>query len=151
MTLQAQAQRLIDNTPPDVLDPQIIAQAVVPLLLEQAEKMNCLQVYLWLGAEGETVVFTLQNRRDPTQIRRALYGFALPEDARRRPEFDPASMTAGATPILDLLFRVLTDAEIDLLCFFPPGAEDRELMAVQRRDLQNRLKSRVLANRSVIV
>jgi hypothetical protein len=151
MTLQAQAQRLIENTPPDILDPQITAQLVVPLLVSQAKTINCLQIYLWLGAGGESLIFTLQNRQHPRQTRRALYGFALAEDAQRHPEFDPASMTLTEIPILDLLFRVLTDPEIDLLCFFPAGEKGQNIIAFERRELQSQLKSRALANRSAIV
>ncbi|MEB3174546.1 MAG: hypothetical protein VKN60_05055 [Cyanobacteriota bacterium] len=150
MTLQAQAQRLIENTPPQILDPQIMAQTVVPLLLTQAEKLACAQAYLWVGAGGESVILTLQHRQDPTQIRKALYGFADSMDARRHPEFDPKSMTAAATPILDLLFRVLTDPDIDLLCFFPAGEKGQNVIAFERRDLQSQLKLRALANRSLI-
>jgi hypothetical protein len=150
MTLPAQAQRLIDQTPPQILDPQIMAQTVVPLLLAQAEKLACAQAYLWVGAGGESAILTLQHRQDPTQTRRALYGFADSEDARRHPEFDPRSMTVTEIPILDLLFRVLTDAKIDLLCFFPAGAQGQNIIAFERRDLQNQLKSRARAHRSLI-
>ncbi|MBV5260250.1 hypothetical protein FLX56_17705 [Synechococcus moorigangaii CMS01] len=144
MDLDQQLQVLIDQAPQDGPLPQVIAQAIAPVLKAVAQRLNGLEYYVCQSMEGGWLVTTLARREDPEETKAVVYGFATLAIAQQHQGYnaDP-SLVALPYPVIQLLFQLFSLATVDSLIFVDAEGS----VEIRRQDLQQAIQKKLLGDR----
>ncbi|AMA08500.1 hypothetical protein [Picosynechococcus sp. PCC 73109] len=144
MDLDQQLQILIDQAPQDGKMPQVMAQAIVPVLKAFAQKLQFLEYYVCQSLEGDWLITTLAQQSDPQQTKTVIYGFSSLALAQQHQgsNADP-SLIAVPLPVTHLLFQLFSLAAVDSLIL----TEAQGSLEIRRQDLQQAVQQQLLGDR----
>jgi hypothetical protein len=134
MSLTQQIENLVESAPDDL---QNTIAALAPAL-EKAAKQLCLQYFVAIGATGQWIATTLQNRQSQQEIT-VVYGFANVSDLQA---FYQKSSDSVVLPVIDLLFQLTALDDIDRLIFFD-SADFSRGKHVSKLDLQKSIEQQL--------
>ncbi|MEM1367120.1 MAG: hypothetical protein AAGG02_03720 [Cyanobacteria bacterium P01_H01_bin.15] len=123
-SIDQQLQQLSEEAPQHGLSSAVVAVGVAPVLRRIAASLQQPAYFLSTNPNGDWLVTEIAHRQNPQQQRRVIYGFATLEDAAQFTQNQPDQMDAIAKsiPIIELLFSVFAQKDIDALILFQqPG------------------------------
>lgn len=140
MDLEQQLQILIDQAPQDGVTPEVIAQAVNPVLKSFATQLKRNAYFAYQSVQGNWLLTTLSNRRNPMMEKKVIYAFSSLEDAKQfeqregdRPDPD---LTVQLVPVTHILFQLFALKKLDSLVFFEDAGNPSKGTEVHRQDIQ---------------
>ncbi|ANV85520.1 hypothetical protein AWQ21_03600 [Picosynechococcus sp. PCC 7003] len=145
MDLDQQLQILIDQAPQDGTMPQVMAQAIAPVLKAFAQKLQSLEYYVCQSLGGDWLITTLAHQSDPQRTKTVIYGFstlALAQQHQGSSNADP-SLIAVPLPVTHLLFQLFSMAAVDSLII----TEAQGSVEIRRQDLQQAVQQQLLGDR----
>jgi hypothetical protein len=131
MSLTQQIEQLVKSAPDDL---QKTMATLAPALATAAKKLR-LQYFVGVGATGQWIATTLQNRQSQQEIT-VVYGFANVSDLQA---FYQESANSVTLPVIDLLFQLTALDDIDRLVFFD-SADFSQGKPVSKLDLQRSIE-----------
>lgn len=140
MNLEQQLQILIDQAPQDGVTPEVIAKAVNPVLKSFATQLQLNAYFAYQSAQGNWLLTTLSNRRNPMMEKKVIYAFSTLEDAQlfehRDGDHPDPELTAQLIPVTHILFQLFALKQLDSLVFFEQVGNLNDGTEVHRQDIQ---------------
>ncbi|AFY40124.1 hypothetical protein Lepto7376_3985 [[Leptolyngbya] sp. PCC 7376] len=147
MNLEQQLQILVDQAPKDGVTPNVIAKAVNPVLKSFATQLKHNEYFAYQSVQGNWLLTTLSNRRDPMLEKKVIYAFTTLEDAKLfeqmegdRPDPD---LTAQLIPVTHILFQLFALKKLDSIVFLETAGDLNNGTEVHRRDLQGAIQKKL--------
>ena len=148
MDLKQQLQILIDQAPQDGVTPEVIEKAVNPVLKNFATQLKQNAYFAYQSVQGNWLLTTLSNRRDPMLEKKVIYAFSTLEDAKLFEQADgdrpDPNLTAQLVPVTHILFQLFALKQLDSLVFFENVGSLSNGTEVHRQDLQKAIQKNLV-------
>ncbi|MEB3224209.1 MAG: hypothetical protein VKJ86_00210 [Synechococcus sp.] len=146
LDLDQQLQILIDQAPQDGTMPQIMAQAIAPVLKTIAQQLEHQEYYVCQSAAGDWLMTTLAHREHhPQETKTVIYCFVNLTLAQQYQGGNLGSgLTAVPLPVTHILFQLFALGQVDSLIFVETQGKRIE---IQRRDLQRAIQKQLQGDR----
>ncbi|OKH18564.1 hypothetical protein NIES208_04965 [[Limnothrix rosea] IAM M-220] len=148
MNLEQQLQILVDQAPQDGVTPDVIAKAVNPVLKTFGTQLKHNDYFAYQSSQGNWLLTTLSNRRDPLLEKKVIYAFSTAEDATLfedisgdRPDPD---LTVQRIPVTHILFQLFALKQLDSIVFLETSGDLNAGTEVHRRDLQGAIQKKLI-------
>ena len=148
MNLEQQLQILIDQAPEDGVTPQVIANAVNPVLKAFAQQLQHPQYFTYQSLDGNWLLTNLSNRQNTNVEKKVIYAFSSLETAKQFQGMnaDP-QLIAPQIPVTHILFQLFALQELDSIVFFETPDNPNAGVEVHRQDLQGAIQTQLLRYR----
>lgn len=140
-----QLQELIENAPPDGVTPNVMKEAIAPILRVFAERLQHLEYYILQTLDQGWVLTTLSNRARPEQEKKVIYAFPTQKDAMSFQGTENPEVTAIAIPVTHILFQMFALHQVDSTVFMETPGDLTTGREVQRNDLQQLVQKQLQA------
>ncbi|MGB6295908.1 MAG: hypothetical protein WBF90_06945 [Rivularia sp. (in: cyanobacteria)] len=146
MDLQVQIQSLIDNAPQDGITPQLIA-AIAPALIQIAHSLRATQYYIVQNPDGEWVLTTLSNKKNPQLQKQVIYAYPTLQDVSSTSGvgFDPP-LIAAPIGVIEILFQIIALQPVDSIIFFDTPGTTASAVEIPRSRVTSIIESSLQQN-----
>lgn len=148
MNLEQQLQILIDQAPQDGVTPEVIAKAVNPVLKNFATQLKHNAYFAYQSSQGNWLLTTLSNRRDPRLEKKVIYAFNTLADAKlfeqKEGDRPDPELTAQLVPVTHILFQLFALQKLDSLVFFETAGNLSNGIEVHRQDIQTAIQKNLV-------
>ncbi len=143
MTIEAQVQTLIAESPPDLSNSGGM-QIVAAVLGQVALNLEHQEYFLLQNLQQQWQITTLQHRSQPELQKTVLYAYGYLADATR--EGQSADLIAVPIPVVQLLFQVFSVEQVDSLIFVDKPGNREQVRELKRKDLQATVQNALSAH-----
>lgn len=144
MDIEPQLQQLLHNAPQDGKTPQLLTQAVIPVLRAYARQMKYPNYYVVQNQQKRWVLTTLSNRAEPDLEKKVVYAFASPQDAMTFNGRAEADLRPVSLPVTHIFFQLFALKTVDSLVFFEKSGEFTAGKEIKRTELENLVQQQFL-------
>lgn len=147
MQLEAQLRILRRSAANNGLSPEVMRQAVNPVLLAFARTLKHRQYHILQNSRGDWLLTTLARVDDPTREKTVIYAFATEKAAIDWQNPAPNPLPTVEIPVTHLIFQLIALERVDSLIFLEtPRDRGREIL---RSDLQASIQKQLQKLRSI--
>ncbi|MEM7727265.1 MAG: hypothetical protein AAF208_12990 [Cyanobacteria bacterium P01_A01_bin.45] len=148
MDFEAQIKSLTDNAPQDGITPSLVV-AIAPVLHAIAQTLDHNQYYILQNIDGNWLMTTLSNRKNPQTEKKVIYAFPNLKDASSDAiQNKDSQVTAIAVPTIHILFQLTALEPVDSIVFFETSGTSANTVEVQRYELLSLIEQRLQRNKT---
>ncbi|MEG3438660.1 hypothetical protein V0288_16120 [Pannus brasiliensis CCIBt3594] len=149
MQLEAQLRILGRSAAENGLSPEVMRQAVNPVLLAFARTLKHRQYHLLQSSRGDWLLTTLARADDPTREKTVIYAFATKKAAIDWQTPAPDPLPTLEIPVTHLLFQLLALDRVDSIIFLDNPRDRDRGREIPRSDLQATIQKQLRKLRSI--
>ena len=136
MNLDRQLKLLVDEASQYGVPPQVMEQAVTPVLKGFATQLQHSEYYILQTLEGDWVLTTLSRRSQPKQEKKVIYAFSTLKDAANFQGTSDPHIMAMSVPVTHLLFQLFSLEPVDSIIFMETPGNLTAGTEIYRAELQ---------------
>lgn len=145
MNLDQQLQILIEEAPKDGVTPQVINNAVNPVLRAFAAQLQHQTYFTYKSLDGNWLLTTLSNRQKPDLEKKVIYAFCTLEAAQKFQGISPdPKLMAQKIGVAHILFQLFALQDLDSIVFIETPNNLNSGKEVHRKDLQGAIQAQLV-------